>query len=58
MLVLTRKVGESIIIGDNVEVIILSTKNQEVRIGVEADRSISVHREEVYMRIKNQSKKE
>jgi len=58
MLVLTRKVGESIVIGDNVEVIILSTKNQEVRIGVEADRSISVHREEVYMRIRNQNEKE
>lgn len=56
MLVLTRKVGESLIIGDDVKVTILSVRGAEARIGVEADESIPIHREEIYMRIKQQQK--
>ncbi len=47
MLILTRRVGECIVIGDNVEVVVLAVKGNQVRIGVEAPKSVSVHREEV-----------
>lgn len=55
MLILTRKPSESIIIGDNkVKIKILSVKGRQVRLGIEAAKDISVHREEIYHRIKNQ----
>lgn len=55
MLILTRKPSESIIIGDNkVKIKILSVKGRQVRLGIEASKDISVHREEIYNRIKNQ----
>jgi carbon storage regulator len=52
MLILTRRVGESLIIGDDVVVNVLSVKGNQVRIGVDAPKHISVHREEIYDRIK------
>ena len=58
MLILTRRVGESLIIGDDVIVNVLGVKGNQVRIGVDAPKKISVHREEIYDRIraeKNQS---
>jgi carbon storage regulator len=48
MLILTRKMGESIIIGDNVRVNILEIKGRQVRIGIEAPQEISIHREEIF----------
>lgn len=51
MLILTRRVGESLIIGDDVVVNVLGTKGNQVRIGVEAPKDVSVHREEIYDRI-------
>ena len=51
MLVLTRKVGDVVIIGDNVRVIVMSIKGKQVRLGIEADKATKVHREEVYLRI-------
>ena len=51
MLILTRRIGESIIIGDNVEVSILDIRGHQVRLGIEAPKDISVHREEIYNRI-------
>lgn len=51
MLALTRKKGESIIIGDNVEVVILGIMGEQVKIGIVAPRDISVHRKEVYEQI-------
>lgn len=51
MLILTRKVGESLMIGDEVNVTVLGIKGNQVRIGVNAPKHVSVHREEIYQRI-------
>ena len=51
MLILTRRVGESLRIGDDVSVTVLGIKGSQVRLGVNAPKSVSVHREEVYDRI-------
>lgn len=55
MLILARRSGESIRIGDEMVVTILSVQGNQVRIGVEAPRDIAVHREEVYLRLREES---
>lgn len=53
MLVLTRRTGQSILVGDDIVVTILELSRDQVRIGIRAPRSVSVHREEVYEEIRN-----
>ena len=54
MLILTRRVGETLMIGDDDSVTVLGVKGNQVRIGVNAPKDVSVHREEIYMRIQSE----
>jgi carbon storage regulator len=51
MLILTRRVGESLMIGDDVTITVLGVKGNQVRVGVDAPRDVAVHREEIFNRI-------
>ena len=54
MLILTRKVGETVVIGDNVTVAIIGVKGSQIRIGINAPKDVIVHREEIYERIRRE----
>jgi carbon storage regulator len=54
MLILTRRVGETVVIGNDVTVTVLGVKGNQVRLGVNAPREVAVHREEIYERIKRE----
>lgn len=54
MLILTRKVNESLIVGDNITITVLGVKGNQVRIGVDAPKDVAVHRKEIYQRIADQ----
>ena len=54
MLILTRRVGETLMVGDDVTVTVLGVKGNQVRIGVNAPKDVSVHREEIYERIQQE----
>ncbi|MBI1331586.1 MAG: carbon storage regulator CsrA [Armatimonadetes bacterium] len=56
MLVLTRKVNQTIIIGDNVEVVVLEVRGEQVRLGIRAPRDVSVHRKEIYEQIAEENR--
>lgn len=56
MLILTRKPGESLYIGDNVKVVVVEVKGSQVRIGIEADKSLRIYREEIYLQILEENK--
>ena len=56
MLALTRKNGESIMVGDNVEVVVLGVNGEQVRLGIIAPKSIAVHRKEIYQQILTENK--
>ncbi len=56
MLVLTRKLGESITIDDDIKIVVVQIKGRQVRLGIEAPRDTKIHREEVYAAIQEQNK--
>ena len=56
MLILTRRVGETLMVGDDVTVTVLGVKGNQVRLGVNAPRHIAVHREEIYNRIRDEER--
>lgn len=58
MLILSRKVGEAIIIGDNVSITVLSCVGRTIRLGIEAPKEISVHREEIYNKLQREKETE
>jgi carbon storage regulator len=55
MLILTRRVGETLMIGDDTKVTVLSVKGSQIRIGIEAPANVAVHREEIYQRIQSEA---
>jgi len=54
VLILTRRIGENLMIGDDVKILILSQKGNQIRIGIEAPKEVAVHREEIYNRIQEE----
>ena len=58
MLILSRRIGESLIIGGEITVTVLETRGNQVRLGIEAPDDISVHREEVYLRLQEEKQTE
>ena len=56
MLVLTRKLGESIAIDDHIKIVVVQIKGKQVRLGIKAPKETKIHREEVYMAIQEQNK--
>lgn len=57
MLVLARKINESIMIGDEIEVVVVDIKGDQIKLGIRAPRSVSVHRAEIFKEIQEQNKK-
>ncbi len=55
MLILTRRVGETLVIGDDVNVTVLGVRGNQVRLGVNAPKEVAVHREEIYQRIQKEA---
>lgn len=56
MLVLTRKVGEGIAIGDDVKIVVMQIKGKQVRLGIKASPTTAVHREEIYQKIQDENR--
>ncbi|KXU36388.1 carbon storage regulator [Ventosimonas gracilis] len=54
MLILTRRIGETLMVGDDVAITVLGVKGNQIRLGVDAPKDVSVHREEIYQRIQRE----
>jgi carbon storage regulator len=57
LLILTRKVGESVAIGDDIQISVVEIKGTQVKLGIRAPRDITVHREEIYLKIQEENKR-
>ncbi len=57
MLVLTRKMGESVTIGDDIKISVIDIKGRQVRLGIEAPKSMTIHREEIYAKIQEENRR-
>lgn len=55
MLILTRRIGETIMIGENVRITVLNVNGRQIRLGIEAPKDVAVHREEIFLNIKGQN---
>jgi len=58
MLILTRRVGETLMVGNDIAVTVLAVKGHQVRLGVDAPKEVSVHREEIYQRIQKEQRRQ
>ncbi len=56
MLILTRRVGEALMIGENTKIVVLGVKGSQIRLGINAPKEVMVHREEIFDKIKDESK--
>lgn len=57
MLILTRRIGETLMVGDDISVTVLGVKGNQIRLGVDAPKDVSVHREEIYQRLQSEGGK-
>jgi carbon storage regulator len=57
MLILTRKISEAVVVGDNITIRVLETKGGQIKLGIDAPDTVTIHREEVYLRILEENKK-
>jgi len=57
LLILTRKVGESVAIGDDIQVSVVEIKGNQVKLGIKAPRDVTVHREEIYLKIQEENRR-
>ncbi len=55
MLILTRKLGESVIIGDNIKITVVETNKHQIKLGIEAPKNVIIYREEIYKKIKGEN---
>jgi carbon storage regulator len=58
MLILTRRIGETVMIGNDITVTVVGVKGNQIRLGIEAPKDVPVHREEIYVRVREEKKKD
>jgi carbon storage regulator len=58
MLILTRRIGETVVIGNDITVTVVGVKGNQIRLGIQAPKDVPVHREEIYVRVREEQKKD